>query len=457
MFLYDYEQINVRINVIDQQIKHFFLQNTQEFSAENTGQLRLADSNTEMQNLQDMVNQAAEEIKQYVEQILNDNGTREKVLEKLQDELNENIRFIGGEKEKLKTFREIYSSLLGRREALDQFFQTAINKLNDIEQELNKVYEVYREVQKKGWKIIFYPALGIKALQYATSNKDEVLEQQRNIQRTELDKLRAEDEGLLERECELEQEIHSSTETIAKAETTLIMQKEELGKLKYELVKWTNAYIYYSMLRQKICETDSRLQFQTDFCENIEVTVLTQKELEELLELWEKNKSDSETVYRILREMFEASRTACVGKDMGDMFDDSSYIRNRFEKIRGIHIQSGYILDGIQVLYAADLKNQFCGGKGGSEHIIEFDPGDELKSIEGHYNVPYIIPSGDAIGELYIITKKGKRYGPYGGSMGRGTSFKLELPQDTHFVGFYGKSSESSFITQLGLLYAKTM
>lgn len=95
------------------------------------------------------------------------------------------------------------------------------------------------------------------------------------------------------------------------------------------------------------------------------------------------------------------------------------------------------------------------GKTGGSEHISVFDTGDELQSIEGHYLVPYVIPSGDAIGELFFVTKKGKRYGPFGDSMKRGRKLKIELPGNGHFLGFYGKSSHNEFITRLGLLYAE--
>lgn len=399
------------------------------------------------------VEKAAGEIKQYVAEIWNDTEKREQMLEKMQDELSENIQSLRKKREELEGYQARMKNVTEKERDLAKSLASLIDDIHKKEAELREVYDVYRSANNKGWKIMFYPELAYKALKYTAENRDGILRRELERYRQGYDSLFSEKHGYLRQEDEFARKIKDSMESIAKAETALVMQKMELGNLKRLIVKGSNAYIYYSMLLQKMQTAGSILAVEKEFCVNMENMAVREEELEGLLALWKKNESDSETVYRILKEMFQTPRTGCVGKEIGDEFDDSSYVRGYFEKIKGIHIQSGYIIDGIQALYERSLRDQFHGGMGGGEHIIEFEPEDELKGIEGHYNVPFMIPSGDAIGELYIITKKERRYGPYGDSMHRGIGFKLEIPDDARFMGFFGRSSGEKFITQLGLLY----
>lgn len=477
MSFYNYEEIDNKIDRLNSKIMSAAIQSNLVLKAASIGKNAAIRSNSNLvlraKNTDGMANSvlkqpekmgpdlsavailAAEEIKEYVAQIWNDNQAREEELEKLQDELNENIRFLAKERNKLQCYIAEQKNVSEKKRGLEESIGMVIGQLRETEAKLQEVYNVYRAANNKGWKIIFYPALAFEALKYTAEKKDQILEEQRRDRRNDYKKLFGEQQIYLQQEAELDRDIQNSMNVIAQADTVLITQKMELGRLKDMIVKGSNAYIYYSMLGEKIQSTKERLVLERDFCENIEKVSMTQKELEELLETWEQNKNDSETVYQILQRMFDVSRTECYGKEIGEEFDDSSYIRSRFEKIRGVHIQSGYIIDGIQVLYENEIKSQFHGKMGGSEYVIEFDPGDELRSVEGHYSVPYMIPSGDAIGELFLITKKGKRYGPYGDSLKRGFGFRIELPENAHFLGVYGKSSQNQFITKLGLLYAE--
>ncbi len=452
MPLYDYEKTDQKIHVIELRIKQAVSGNVLLLFAKEAGQIPVS-CEDRAEKLRQMASEATKEIKIYVTQIWNDNAERERLLEKLQDDLNQNIRYIKEQKIKLQSHLERQKGLSAQEKSLTDSIQTVLNRLNDIEGDLNKIYSAYAEASKKGWKIIFYPALGIKVIKYKIEKKDIILEEQRKIQKDNLDKLFREEYDLLEGERELKQDIDSCTEVIAEAETVLIMQKAELGEMKAALVKWTNAYIYYSMLGQTIDLTERQMDFEKDLCESVDRIAVTQKELERLLLLWEQNKNDSGAVYDILKRMFDAAKTESYGNDIGDDFDDSEYMRNRFEKIRGLHIQSGYIVDGIRILYKNEIDSELHGGKGGSGKYIIFDEGDELKRIEGAWGVPYMRPGGDAVGNLFIVTRKGKRYGPYGECGNRGRKFQIEIPENTSFVGFYGKQSQNSFLTKIGLAY----
>ncbi|MDR2043727.1 MAG: hypothetical protein LBQ15_05045 [Clostridium sp.] len=141
--------------------------------------------------------------------------------------------------------------------------------------------------------------------------------------------------------------------------------------------------------------------------------------------------------------------------DIAGMAKSGSGLSAQLKKVKGIRVRRGHIIDGIQAIYADNSEAPFHGSRtGGSEAVIVFDEGDELKSIEGSYGVPFAGISGGAISRLTVRTKKGKIYGPHGN--GVQSSFRIEIPEGGVFAGFHGKASKGGnggFLARIGLLY----
>lgn len=399
------------------------------------------------------VSLAREEIREYITQIWNDNKAREQLLEELQEQLNENLSFL---QEQRTVLQEYISAKKGLEEEGTEIFESMEmirDQMMAVENEINKIRDLYNEANRKGWKIIFYPKLEYNVLKAESQKKGEKLREQERMLQNCYQKL-ADEENVFCRKMEgLGENIQKCRDAIDAGEAVLEVQKQELSEMKDVIVKGANAYIYYSMLEQKLDEVQEQLILEYDFCDDIEKAMLTQKELESLLNLWNKNQSDRELVYRILQRLFDVSRTECFGKNTGEEFDDSQYVRGYFEVVRGLYIQSGYIVDGIRSVYGKKTNNPFHGGNGGEPTEILFDPEDEVVCVSGRYAVPFMEPGGDAIGDLRIRTKKNREYGPFGECGNRGTPFELKVPEDGHFAGFFGKQKGDGFLTSIGLLY----
>ncbi len=122
------------------------------------------------------------------------------------------------------------------------------------------------------------------------------------------------------------------------------------------------------------------------------------------------------------------------------------------KRIVGIIFRSGGILDAAGVLYEDGSSVMYGNKSGGQEHRILFEEGDEVKSISGVWGADYY---GKAISRLEIETKKGNKYGTFGGWSG--TPFKLTIPEGGHFMGFTGTaaSGDRGFIESIGLVYGE--
>lgn len=146
------------------------------------------------------------------------------------------------------------------------------------------------------------------------------------------------------------------------------------------------------------------------------------------------------------------------GVSTDTVFDDSVSITSNDRKVRGIVVRSGYIVDGVQLLFSDGSQSEFHGNaNGGTKTVIQFDEGDALLEISGQYAIPYIAPSGDSISQMVIKTVKGKSYGPFG-TGGSAKKFTVSVPKDGEFVGFcgsIGNPKNRSFLAQIGLLYKK--
>ncbi len=122
------------------------------------------------------------------------------------------------------------------------------------------------------------------------------------------------------------------------------------------------------------------------------------------------------------------------------------------KRIVGIIFRSGGILDAAGILYEDGSSVMYGNKSGGQEHRIIFEKDDEVKSISGVWGADY---NGKAISRLEIETKKGNKYGTFGGWSGE--PFKLTIPAGGRFMGFTGTaaSGDRGFIESIGLVYGE--
>lgn len=143
-----------------------------------------------------------------------------------------------------------------------------------------------------------------------------------------------------------------------------------------------------------------------------------------------------------------------VGAKNGTEFSDLDKEFIVDKRIIGLCVRSGYIVDGIQVLYEDNLKGDMHGSKtGGGGKNIFFDEGDEVCLIEACYGVPFDGSEG-AVSSLLIHTKNGKTYGPFGSGK-RSSQIHLEVPSKCRLIGLCGlagKGGNGGYVSALGLI-----
>ncbi len=179
-------------------------------------------------------------------------------------------------------------------------------------------------------------------------------------------------------------------------------------------------------------------------------------ELSDMLESGEGKSMDG--MFNTIKDTVESAKNYHIagpeGVKSGEDFDESGSIVGEQKEPAGILIRCGDIIDGIRVLYTDGKMGSMHGSTfGGSEHVIRFEPGDSLASIEGRKGIPF--GGGQSLAGIKIKTVKGKTYGPFGGSR-RGTPFKLEIPREGSFKGLcgnVGKGGNGGYLAQLGLIY----
>lgn len=145
----------------------------------------------------------------------------------------------------------------------------------------------------------------------------------------------------------------------------------------------------------------------------------------------------------------KTAKTECEGIETKKKFEDDAQLGS----VRGINVRAGYIVDGIEVIYE-DGTGEFRGNKaGGKEYCCMLEEDDEIHSIEGDYGVPF--GGAGAISSLIIRTKKGKTFGPFGSGRS-GKEFRIILPTEAHFIGFFGNVDNTErFLTKIGMVYLK--
>lgn len=150
-----------------------------------------------------------------------------------------------------------------------------------------------------------------------------------------------------------------------------------------------------------------------------------------------------------LSDVRKVEKTGSAGKRTKNEFDDGSQLRI----VKGIRVRSGYIIDGIGVIYE-DGEGEFHGNKtGGAEHCCMLEEGDGIHSIEGVYEVPFL--GSEAVSSLIIRTKKGKTFGPFGEGKS-GSKFRFTLPEEAEFLGFHGSVEIlGKFLSSIGMIYLK--
>lgn len=105
------------------------------------------------------------------------------------------------------------------------------------------------------------------------------------------------------------------------------------------------------------------------------------------------------------------------GQTMSSTYCDGTlFAKNHQNKMIGIHIRSGEILDGIGFIYAGDEEFFIGNPYGGAGTHIPLDRDEYIMKMEGAVNEIY--PYYRCISNLYIITNK-RKHGPFGTHMGK--------------------------------------
>ncbi|XP_059630129.1 jacalin-related lectin 3-like [Cornus florida] len=135
------------------------------------------------------------------------------------------------------------------------------------------------------------------------------------------------------------------------------------------------------------------------------------------------------------------------GNATGQKWDDGTY-----NTIRGISIQSGWLIDSIQVIYNDIEGNAVSGKKHGSDsgqqNTVKLDyPGEFLLSVWGYYG---------QVNKMVVIRSLGfqsnkKTYGPFG--MEDGEKFEFRSDTSGKIIGFHGRSDK--YLTAIGAYYDK--
>jgi hypothetical protein len=101
-------------------------------------------------------------------------------------------------------------------------------------------------------------------------------------------------------------------------------------------------------------------------------------------------------------------------------YDGTLFAKNHQNKVTGIHIRSGEILDGIGFVYTGDDEFFFGSSTGGGETRIRFNMDEYIVRMTGAVNEIY--PYYYCITNLRIITNKNPHgYGPFGSHKGEKT------------------------------------
>lgn len=147
-----------------------------------------------------------------------------------------------------------------------------------------------------------------------------------------------------------------------------------------------------------------------------------------------------------LMEGLEFTRTKLYGSEAKSNFDDVADADGTVKHIAALCVRSGYIMDAIGVVDAYGKKYLHGNPEGGTENYILLE-NDEIHTIRGDIGVSY---HGNAISNLTIEMKSGKKYGPFGTGKS-GQHFCLTLPENTEFAGFYG-NADKIIVKSLGLI-----
>jgi hypothetical protein len=139
------------------------------------------------------------------------------------------------------------------------------------------------------------------------------------------------------------------------------------------------------------------------------------------------------------------------GGDGGDPFTDTGAGNAALTislpdttRVRGVIIQSGNYVDGIQLVYI--LRGQtvswgYHGGAGGDHHEFWLDSDEYITGIEGR--------SGAFVDSLIIHTNK--RSSPQYGGDGGANAYSYDVPPKFHVMGFWGRSGD--YIDSIGIEY----
>lgn len=137
-------------------------------------------------------------------------------------------------------------------------------------------------------------------------------------------------------------------------------------------------------------------------------------------------------------------------------FDDTSAAQSLQQPLTSIRVQSGNIVDAIQVCYGSTRTAlPHHGGIGGAVTEVVLDQGDGIAQFSCFYGSWY---GGNYILQLTIHTKKGKTYGPFG-TMEYATTqtpFSLVVNSNEQAIAVfgsvaYGNNGQSQFLGSLGI------
>jgi len=163
---------------------------------------------------------------------------------------------------------------------------------------------------------------------------------------------------------------------------------------------------------------------------------------------------NSETLTEKITTGVQIQLIQAVGDSNGTKFQEAATSLENNKTLVGISLRYGAIIDAIQLIYSDGTRGELFGSPIGGEELVMVDKDDSIIVIKGKCNVIHC--GQHALSNIFIGTKNGKSYGPFGGSaLDVGKLFTLSVPEDKTLIGIHGtvnKNGKGGLIKSIGLI-----